>query len=459
MSLFRRGLAALAVVFLAGCGSTSPARAVNDTHTVVEARSGEKIVWKADARLEKNAERAVDALLAHDLSLRGAVQVTLLASPAIQADLEELGIAQAEWVQAGLLTNPTFGGSFRLPVDGELPIVEADLLGGITDLLFRGARQSIAARALEGTRYRVADAVIRHVYETKAAYFSFVAAQGVRDMRKIVVESAETALLLARKQHEAGTIRDLDLANEEALVAELTIELERAEADLARDRERLTRAMGLYGRRAAWTTHAVLPLPPANEPSLEHVESLAVASRADLRAARADVEVLSAALAYAKNTRFIGGLQGGVAYKSEGGAHFVGPGVAVELPVFDTKAAAIAKVEAQLRAAQRREEGLAIDARSEVRELRARLLVARGISARYGTTVVPLREKIVALSQEQYDAMLLGVFQLILAKRQELTAYRESIEALRDYWLVRSELEYRAGGRLPPAPAATKEKS
>lgn len=440
------------VSLVLGCGSTNPAQAVRDTHTLVHDRTGETVVWKANPRLEEDASKAIDGWLAHDLTVQSAVRVALLANPSLQADLEELGVAQADWVQAGLLKNPTFGGSIRLPVDAGLPIVEADLLMGLTDLLFRGARRSIAARALEGTRYRVADAIVRHVYETKVAFYGFVAAQQVLEMRRVVSDSAETALALTRRQHEAGTIRDLDLANEESLFAQIQIDLSRGEADLVRERERLNRAMGLFGRRTGWSTRVVLPLPPSEEPPLEHVESYAVARRVDLRAARADVEVLSAALAYAKNARFIGGLEAGVAYKNEGGAHFVGPGVNVELPIFDTKATQIARVEAELRKATRREEAMAIDARSEVRELRARLAVARTISEAYGRRIVPLREKIVALSQEQYDAMLLGVFQLIIAKQQELHAWRESIESLRDYWLLRAELEYRAGGALPQSP-------
>jgi cobalt-zinc-cadmium efflux system outer membrane protein len=70
--------------------------------------------------------------------------------------------------------------------------------------------------------------------------------------------------------------------------------------------------------------------------------------------------------------------------------------------------------------------------------------------------LVPLREKIVALSQEQYDAMLLGVYQVLAAKQQELAAYREYVVAVRDYWIARAELERAAGGRLvgplPPPP-------
>ena len=44
--------------------------------------------------------------------------------------------------------------------------------------------------------------------------------------------------------------------------------------------------------------------------------------------------------------------------------------------------------------------------------------------------------------------MLLGVYQLIQAKQAEFEAYRDSIEALRDYWIARSDLERAIGGRI-----------
>lgn len=69
-----------------------------------------------------------------------------------------------------------------------------------------------------------------------------------------------------------------------------------------------------------------------------------------------------------------------------------------------------------------------------------------------GKVVVPLRENIVRFSQEQYDAMLLGVYQLIAAKQSEFAAYREYIEALRDYWIARSDLERAVGGRIGAPP-------
>ncbi len=69
--------------------------------------------------------------------------------------------------------------------------------------------------------------------------------------------------------------------------------------------------------------------------------------------------------------------------------------------------------------------------------------------------MVPLRERVVALSQEQYDAMLIGAYQLLAVKTAETAAYRGYLEATRDYWLARVDLERAVGGRLPEAARAT----
>jgi cobalt-zinc-cadmium efflux system outer membrane protein len=134
------------------------------------------------------------------------------------------------------------------------------------------------------------------------------------------------------------------------------------------------------------------------------------------------------------------------------GRSIAGPSASLELPLFDAKQAVVAKLEARARQAESRLRTRSIEARSEVREAWARVAFARSVATRYQTSVIPLRERIVALSQKHYDAMLLGVYQLLLAKQAEVNAYREYIEAVRDYWIARSELEHALGGRLALAP-------
>jgi cobalt-zinc-cadmium efflux system outer membrane protein len=120
----------------------------------------------------------------------------------------------------------------------------------------------------------------------------------------------------------------------------------------------------------------------------------------------------------------------------------------LELPLFDRRQGLIRRLEAQLRQSEKRLAGLSIDARSEVRAARLTLLSGRQVVEHYRKVLLPLRERIVALSQQHYNAMLLGVFQLLLVKQAEVEAYRQYIEAVRDYWIARVELERAAGGRL-----------
>ena len=45
--------------------------------------------------------------------------------------------------------------------------------------------------------------------------------------------------------------------------------------------------------------------------------------------------------------------------------------------------------------------------------------------------------------------MLVGVFELLQARRAQLDASQAYLEAVRDYWIARSELKRAVGGKLP----------
>jgi cobalt-zinc-cadmium efflux system outer membrane protein len=81
--------------------------------------------------------------------------------------------------------------------------------------------------------------------------------------------------------------------------------------------------------------------------------------------------------------------------------------------------------------------------------------VLREIVDTHRTALIPQRESVVARSQEQQNYMIIGVFELIQAKRQEYDAYQSYLEAIRDYWLARTDLMRAVGARLPSDPAAS----
>ena len=71
-------------------------------------------------------------------------------------------------------------------------------------------------------------------------------------------------------------------------------------------------------------------------------------------------------------------------------------------------------------------------------------------------TVVPLTETALSELQLNYNAMLLDVYELLDATREQIDAGKEYVATLAEFWIAEAELTELLGGRLPePAPATT----
>lgn len=453
----RRWLVLALVAPLAGCATVSTHDAFTPVADTVQQRTGQRIHWRLGSPEDAEVSRRVDALLGAPLTADTAVEIALLENPSLQATYEELGVAQADLVQAGLLRNPTLFGSVQWPnVAAALPKLEFSIAQEFIDLFLIPLRQRVAEDELDRARFRVAHAVLSLSGEVREAFYTLQASQQLLAVRRMLVEASEASAELARRQRTAGNISELDLASEEAMYQQERLDVARAEAEVLGNRERMNRLLGLWGRRTEWTLADKLPELPAQDPSLERLETTAIAQRLDLAAARKETEALERSLGLARGARWIGSVEvGAITERDSDGQRLTGPSLSVEVPLFDQHQASIARLEAQWREARWRQDALAVEIRSEARAARSRLLSARAVSEHYRTVLLPLRERIVALSQQHYNAMTLGVYQLLAARQGEVNAYREYIESVRDYWIARSDLERVLGGRLPPAAPET----
>jgi outer membrane protein, heavy metal efflux system len=423
----------------------------------VQARTGHAVRWSQATSDDQKAAQAVRSLLLKPLTVDGAVQIALLRNPRLQAIYEELSLAQADVVQAGLLSNPVFSADITT---AERDALDPNLIVGVTqsflDLLLIPAKKKIAASAFEQAKYRVGSEVLDLAAQTKAAYFKVVAAEQAVAMRRAVAEAQQASYELAERQRNAGGTSELAAMSERALSEQTQLDLARAEAELSAAHEELTRLMGLWGAEVGWRSFDRLPEVPLLEPSVEHLESRAVSERLDLAAMRQEVQTLHYALNLATTSRWTGIVDiGADVARLKDGRVVIGPRASIELPIFDQRQAPIARLEAQLRSSEELLQARAIEIRSEVREARNRLLYARGVIDRYQREIIPTREALLALSQQQYDAMLLGVYALIQVKQSEVNAYREYIEAVRDYWIARSDVERAIGGAFPVLDSGT----
>jgi cobalt-zinc-cadmium efflux system outer membrane protein len=448
---------------LAGCAS-NPNPAFEKVQATVRERTGKAVQWNRGSPEDAQVEQSVDAILKNELTVDSAVQLALLNNRTLQAEFEEVGISQAELVQAGLLKNPEFAASWRFPnrppsgTDAEYSVAQ-DFL----DLVFLPMRKKIAARQLEQTELRVTDAVLRLATETKKAFHTLQARQQLLKRLQLIVEANEAAAELSARQHEAGNINDLDLANQQSIYGQSRIDAAQTQAQSQSDREKLNRLMGLWGTRTAWKIADALPAIPAQELTLEHVESLAISNRLDLQVARLRSDVVGRALGLRKNFRYLPATAriGVDTERMQDGQRVTGPTLGLELPIFDQGQGEIGRLQAQYRQAHRQTEALAIDIRSEVREAANQLLASRDLAQYFGQVLLPQRTRIVTLTQQHYNAMLKGVYELLLAKQNELFTERAYVEAWRDYWIARAELERAVGGGfvLKPNQPATSDQN
>ena len=211
-------------------------------------------------------------------------------------------------------------------------------------------------------------------------------------------------------------------------------------------REALSRAMGLRDAQLQWRVPVGFPELPATELEQQQLEQLAAAQRLDVAIARREVEIAERQLPAARLAA-IGEIEADVHLEREpDGARTAGPGILVPIPIFNSGRAARTRAEAQLIRARHALNALLAESSSQLRAASATVAEARARVEYYRDVVLPRRARIVELTRLEHNAMLVGVFQLLQAKQNEAQAHRDLIEAQREYWSARTDLDRALNG-------------
>ena len=445
----------MAIVVAGGCATVDARSDLEAVRALVEERSQSEVAWSAEESARATADARVGELLGGDLTTEKAVQVAFLRNRTLQTLLAEVGIAQAEWVQAGRAPNPVLSADMRFGLDASGTGADLGVVQEFLSVLQLPLRKRVAQAELEATKLGIGSALFELATQVRAAFFEAQGAEQMLELRQRVSESVALAADVSRRQHEAGNITDLERANQEALVQEAKLALAEAELAAVEQREALTALLGLWGGETRWQVGRRLPGLPQEELAREGLESVAVERRLDLAAARQRV----VAAASSPGLRRLWGFlpeAGGVASEREveGGLWSMGPSLEFAVPLFDQRQAERAVAQARRRQSEADFARMAVQIRSDVRRGWARLEAARNRALYYERVALPLRADIVEQTQREYNGMLVGVYELLQAKRHQIEAGGAYVEALRDYWVARVELERALGTELPPAGGA-----
>lgn len=416
-----RVLATLALI--AGAWAAPSARAQSpdvQSPSVIEQRIAQDNLKSSKARAKDVAAANIPegVALRDGLTEDEAVAVALWNNATFNADLTALGFARADLKEAGLLRNPVL--SVLFPVGPKQ--LEAALNLPI-EILWQRPRRVAAARA---NVRRVAESLEQNalnlVRDVRLAYADVVLAQDRARLAAGVVETRRPIPTIMEARLRVGDISELEMNGARVEARRVEEEAARLAREVPVVKERLRFLLGLSAEPA--TTFEITPTAP--EPAaLEDTDALlrdALAARPDLRAAELAIEAAGLRAKWERSKIY--SLIATLDINGQGTRGFeAGPGLAVDVPVFNRNQGGISRAEAEVELAFRQYALVRQRIAAEVLEARARLLQAREALADIRERIIPPLEADVVIWQASFkDGEVPYLF--VLQNRQQLDAAR-----------------------------------
>lgn len=453
VAALRRALFAstLLVPALGGCARFSP----DGGMAAVEAQAGVQL--NAEVLKVRTADDAaavdarVRALLGKPLDANAAVQIALLNNRGLQAAYNELGISEAEMVEASLPPSPSVSLS-KLFLTGQFEI-ERQVVQNVLGLLTLPRRREIAEEQFRQAQVRAVVETLRTAAEARRGYYRAVAANQVVSYLGKARSSADTLSHLAKKLGETGAMPKLDQARQHAFYAEVSAQLAVARLRQRTERQRLNRALGLWGDQTAYKLPGSLDGLPPPPPPIADVETQAVLSHAGLQVARMDLQIIAKQYELTHATRFVNMLEvAGINTSSStlvpqfngeevrDKEKFNGYDITFEIPIYDFGRARTRLAEqAYMRAFNRLVEK-AVNVRSKANEAYESYRGNYEIARHFEKELLPLRQIVSEQEMLNYNGMLTDVFALLVDARARIMANVQAVEAQRDFWLAKADL-------------------
>jgi len=381
-----------------------------------------------------------------------AIAIALWNNASFQEAIAGLGVSRADLIQAGLLTNPSF--YILFPIGPKQ--LEFTLKWPLEALWLRPMRLAAATMDCEKAAFLLVEHGLTLIRDVK------VACAALREARKRLALAIETGGLLDEiaglqdARLRAGDASELEVngAHVKALKARAATARLSSEARIAEER---LRALLGYGQLAVPLRFEEdpPPMPPVPVDPQDLLEE-ALATRPDVRAAELAIEAAGerAGLARWESYKITAALDANE--KGEKGYEF-GPGLELEIPLFDLGQGKRARTDAALEQAARHYVAVRDAIALGVKEAHARFLDALDARDGWNGKILPaLREACdrTESSREDGEASHLKVLEsreLLLEARTEELALEKAV------FVAKAELELQVGCRLPRSARAESE--
>lgn len=383
---------------------------------------------------------------AEPLSLQEVLEQTAQSNPTLKAAYAQVRAADADVRQAKILQNPELEARVLWPQASGSALQEYTLSYNLVDLFQRGARVDLNKSRRDATLMETLRRAVEIEADVKMAYFDVQGHSQSLQEQKVLLEIAEIDAELASRQREAGNIPAIELAEKKAVLLQVKTFYYNREMALFEARQELAKLMGRAADIAAISVETGPPdLPEESQKTSAVLVAEALLERHDLKAQELEEQALRTDKGR-QNLLIFDETNLGYAYEREtDGETLQGFSLSLPLPIFDRKQAQKDRLQALIEKQQARQTELSQEITADINMHLVKMANAR-LRVEQLEELVPLRKEILELSRQQYNAMLIGTYQLLDFRGQGSAALMTLADAKADYWRAQAELE-RALGR------------
>ncbi len=427
------------ISFLVGCASIPDDLGRNDVDRMIQDGAGLE-------QAELDRSRDLSSVLEDDLSVDTSVRIALLNNPQLRANMAELGFGAADVYQAARIRNPILSASiFDSTESGARDQITFGVVASFTDLLTLRKRSRLAKAEFSVLRQHVAHEALVVVKKTRSSYYKYASTREIAELRAYAAYSADVAYRLAQRFFGAGNITSRELNIAEANAAEAKLESLSANANAAAARVEFAATLGLDAS-LDWQLDSGIEVPIRAEKGYDELLIQAQNNRLDLAAAKAKADQIAEQHGLTQWSRWIDDFELGYEREREtDGERLRGPTLDWALPLISQNRDQVLRVQAHLEQSILALEETSVRISNEVWLAHQTLLNAAETLELLASRLMPARVQATRRAQEEEAFMLIGVFDVLDSKQQELDAIELYIESLKDYWVAQAELSYAVG--------------
>tara|TARA_R110002072_G_scaffold302100_1_gene483894 strand:+ start:52680 stop:54464 length:1785 start_codon:yes stop_codon:yes gene_type:complete len=433
----------VAVLLLAGCHTAELQNCRSSVSADVASRFGAGL----NTEMEPGTIQVPpDVSLEDGVTADEAISTALWNNAAYQGMLAQLGVTNAQLLNAGLINDPQF--MLYFPVGPK--VIETFGYQAVDALWL----QPIRVRAAELDLNSVSETMVQNglnvIRDVRRAHAELVRATATEAVSREAAGLRRDIAELAQKRLSAGDISELEATTSQidALQAEATARRAVHDVKIAREQLRTLMGIGMYNDELVAQTDSVDAIAVSvGGSSDDELVNTALGSRPDLRAAEIAVESASERLELAKYQFMnLDAVYNGKPVDSHG--FLSSPGLRFTLPIFNGNRGGIAIAEAQVQQANRQYVTVRDQVTLEVRTARTQLLQAQENLLALRNEILPILREAETLARRNYENGGAPYFLVLQTTGQYLDSRTRELQLVADVRQAAAELDRSVGRRI-----------